>query len=253
MQMLSHSLRGLAAASAVFACTSVHAAVLDLSAAGSSGTINGATFRQAAPHPAGSGAIDAFVRLHGRGAVQRGHNTDRRPLAFDENRSPNFTRSLALNDVPRVNVGGVNYREFMLDVNESASRSRIVLDEVQIFLGAAGDLIGLSNLGSLVYDLDGGGGSDAQVVLNYNTSGGGSGTGDMLMLVPDASFAEQSSNAFVYLYSSFSDHDAGFEEWAVSRSGSFMLPGPVIPEPASLGLLSFGAILLAHRRRGSRG
>lgn len=245
------SLHAATAASAIaLAVSSTNAAMVDLTEAGSSGTINGAVYQQFTVQPTGTGYIDSFVRVQSNGGVQHGYNTDHRPLELDENNSPNFTRSLLLSEVPVVTFNGGNYREFLLDVNESASKSEITLDQVQIFLGAAGDLVGHPNLGTLVYDMDAG--SDSRVALDYNTSSGGSGKGDMLLLVPDASFAT-STNSFVYLYSRFSDHDAGFEEWAVAvpgggGAGGGFLPGPIIPEPAGVSLLLLGGLALCGRR-----
>ena len=70
-----------------------------------------------------------------RGGSEQGYNTDARPLQFDENKSPQFTRSLTLGEVPVVNVGGVEYREFLLDINQKSSASLLSLDEVRVFLG----------------------------------------------------------------------------------------------------------------------
>ena len=238
-----------AASALALAVSTTNAAVVDLTDAGSSGRINGAIYQQFTVQPTGTGYIDSFVRVQANGAVQHGYNTDHRPLQFDENNSPVFTRSLLLSDVPVVTVDGVNYREFLLDVNESASKSEVTLDQVRVFLGAAGDLIGYPNLGTLVYDMDAG--SDSRVELDYLASSGGSGKGDMLLLVPDANF-QASTNPFVYLYSSFSSHDAGFEEWAVNSGaggdGGGFLPSPPIPEPACAGLVLVGGLTVLGRR-----
>src|SRR5262249_35951199 len=85
--------------------------------AGSCGTIGGAIFQQSTPQPTGTGVIRSFVRVQGHSDVEQGYNTDARPLQFDENNSPQFTRSLQLGFVPRVVIKGVAYREFLLDIN----------------------------------------------------------------------------------------------------------------------------------------
>ena len=54
--------------------------------------------------------------------------------------------------------------------------------------------------------------------LDYLTSSSGSGKGNMLLLIANCNFA--GSSEFVYLYSEFSSHDAGFEEWAVSAAAA---------------------------------
>ena len=198
----------------------VPSASVDLTTLGSAGEINGALFQQSDARPTGTGLINSFVRLQGSG-VERGYNTDARPLQFDENRSPAFTRSLRLADVPVVIVNGVAYREFLLDINQKASAPLLSLDELKIFLGDRGNLSGYdANNGRLAgldaaYDMDAGG--DHSVLMNYSLNHG-SGSGDVSVLIPDRIFASSSSNPYVYLYSTFGQTAAansGFEEWAV--------------------------------------
>jgi hypothetical protein len=62
-------------------------------------------------------------------------------------------------------------------------------------------------------------GGDNWVLLDYRLNSG-SGSGDMLMYVPDALFA---GAAYVYLYSRFGEHfagDAGFQEWAAGEGSA---------------------------------
>src|SRR5262245_26776844 len=71
------------------------ATMFDLTTRGSNFVINGAIFQQSDMQPTGTGHIDSFLRIQGaaaHGEVQEGYNTDARPLQFDENKSPNFTR-----------------------------------------------------------------------------------------------------------------------------------------------------------------
>ncbi len=195
-------------------------AVLDLTAAGASGAVNEALFQQTNARPTGTGAISSFVRVQGTG-VERGYNTDARPLQLNENSSPRFTRSLRLSDVPVVVVDNVAYRQFLLDINQKSSAPLLSLDELQIFLGDRGDLTGydagadkLAGRGA-VYNLDGAG--DSAVLMNYSLNSG-SGSGDAFVLVPDRVFASPVADPNVYLYSAFGQTAAansGFEEWAV--------------------------------------
>src|ERR1043166_2586871 len=108
---------------------------LDLTTPGISGSINGAVFQQLTFQPAGCGVIDSFVRVQasGRATVEQGYNTDGKHQ-FDE-KNGNFTRSLLLSDVPVVNIGGVPYREFVLDINQSGSSPLLSLDELRFFVG----------------------------------------------------------------------------------------------------------------------
>ena len=200
---------------------------LDLTTRGSNGWVNDAYFAQFDAQPTGTGAIQSFVRIQGaaaKGPTQQGYNTDARPLQFDENKSPNFTRSLKTSDLPSVNIGGRQYREFLLDINQKSSQPLLSLDQLRVYVGSVGNLQGYNTAtGTLaglspVYDLDANG--DHWVKLNYRLNPG-SGGGDMLFYVPEAAFA--GGGDYVYLYSKFGEHyagNAGFQEWARGTGGA---------------------------------
>jgi hypothetical protein len=201
-------------------------ATLDLTTAGAGGCINGALLQQTGTQPTGSGAIHSFVRLFstGNASVEQGYNTDARPLQYDENNSPTFTRSLQLSEVPITMVNGVGYREFLLDINQKHSSPLVSLDELRIYVGNAPDVYGydpctqkLAGL-TAVYDLSAGGNS---VLLNAALSHG-SGSGDLHLLVPDAALTAPGGN-YIYLYSKFGatvSANGGFEEWAVQSQNN---------------------------------
>jgi hypothetical protein len=212
------------------------ASTLDLTTQGSSGTINGVLFQQAAQQPAGTGNIDSFVRLKaaGHGTIEQGYNTDARPLQFDEMKCANYTRSIQLSDLPVVEVNGVKYVQFLLDINQTGSTPLLSLDQLRIYLGNAGNLTGYDpntkQLAGLnpIYDMDAG--TDNTVLLNYNLNHGGSGIGDMYMLVPVSLFDGVSGNPYVYIYSRIGDTAAansGFEEWAIVSQNKSTLSGTV--------------------------
>jgi hypothetical protein len=203
---------------------------VDLTTVGAQGMVNGAIFEQGSVQPAGSGVIDAFVRIHALGGAtaEQGYNTDARPLQFNENSSPTFTRHIHLSDIPEVNIGGVNYRAFLLDINQKASQPLLSLDQVRIFEGNSGNLssydtkTGLLNGIAPLYDMNPGS-SKNWVELNGRLAQG-SGKSDMTLLVPDSYFlqADTSGNPdpYVYLFSRFGDNiitNGGFEQWAVQK------------------------------------
>ena len=220
----------------------VPATLFDLTSPGAAATLpSGAIVRQTDAQPTGTGVIQSFVRVQGAangGGSEQGYNTVVRPLQFDENKSPSFTRSLRLGDVPTVTVGGTAYREFLLDINQKSSAPRLSLDEVRIFIAGQPNLTGYDP-GSMTlagriasFDLDAG--SDSSIILDSRLNSG-SGSGDMFLLVPAASLAG-SADSFVYLYSKFgvqsgATANGGFEEWAVRTTGT---PPPPTPGTASL-------------------
>jgi len=230
---------------AVVAVSSAHADTLDLTTVGAWGTINGANFQQYSDGAGGSGNIDAFVRIQLTG-VEQGYNTDYRPVQFDENTSSSFTHSLLLSEVPLVSDDGTNYREFLLDINQSGV-NLLSLDDLEIYLETDPNIgVYPDNFTTLVYDLDAG--EDNWVKLDYSINAG-SGEGDMLAFIPDSFFMDEFGvylNDYVYLYSRFGENfgaNDGFEEWAHG------VGGPVIPEPATILLLGLGGLALLRKRR----
>jgi len=242
--------------------TAQAAIVVDLTREGAKGTINGAIYQQVDPQPTGTGVINTFLRIQAKG-VEEGFNTDHRPVQFDE-KTDIHTRSLLLTDVPQVTINGIPYREFLLDINETVPKSLLSLNDVQIFLESAPDLNVFSKLRNPVYKMDEG--ADNSVKLDYNLNHG-SGSGDMLLYVPEANFAA-TSGAYVYLYSKFGQPipgdsssvgadqtaDAGFEEWAAGKQGPGgtivpITPVTPVPEPAALTSIALAAFGLMTRKR----
>jgi hypothetical protein len=232
--------------------------IVDLTAAGSTGTANGAMFRQGQVQPTGSGVIDSFVRIdgHHKDGIEQGYNTDYRPLQFDEKKDATFTHSLDLSDVPLVTIDGMEYREFMLDLNDplGGNKDTLFLDQLQIFLGDSGSLHDFPSYdghANMVYNLDGAG--DTSIKLSAATNKGGSGKGDMFADIP-ADVFDHTSFSNVYLYSQFSSAGGGFEEWAVHKQVNAPTVDPVVPLPPAAwsglaGIIGLAAVSVVRSRK----
>lgn len=212
---------------------------LTLGSAGD-GSINGALFQWTSEQPTGTGVIQPFVRIQANGSEQ-GYNTDAVPVPFD-GKPGLWTHSLLLSAVPVVNVGGTDYLQFLLDINQVGSQDNhyLTMNAFQIYLGATGaqDTTTVSELGTLIYDM----GAGNKVELDYNLNPG-SGGGDMFAYVPTSLIIGE--NPFLYLYSAFGApgyaSNDGFEEWAVIGEPA----PPPIPEPGTIMLLGIGFLSLA--------
>lgn len=236
------------------------ATVIDLTTEGSSGTDGVALFVWTPAQPTGTGFIDSFVEIGqpgGKHPLVQAYNT-RVNNVFDNGSSDQFNHEITVGDAPVVTINGVQYREFLLDINQTATEDGrlLSLDEIQVFTSntpnqstESFNAVGVVALdGTLIYRLDSA--MDNWIKLNYFLNHG-SGSGDMFMYIPSALFGPDDSR-FVYLYSRFGENHRntdGFEEWAVLER-----PGQAaeVPEPSMLSFLSLGLAGLgatAWRRR----
>jgi hypothetical protein len=196
---------------------SVPAVMLDLSMLDASGSVDGVVFQQADPQPTGVGVINDFLRIQSNSGLEHGYNSDARPVQLDEKKD-HHTRSIRLNELPRVTAGGTDYRVILLGVNQNQASPLISLDELRLYVSdarfEAGYNVSTKHLGSLsaVWEL-----GDNWVKLNSALSSG-NGSGDMFLFVPEQLLTSGvGENPFVYLYSRFGvNHEAngGFEQWA---------------------------------------
>jgi uncharacterized repeat protein (TIGR01451 family) len=175
----------------------------------------------ASSDPTGSGIFESFLRVQ-KDDVEKGYNTDYRPLQFDENSSAQFTRSFKLADVPQVKIGETIYREFQLDINQQSSSDPewyISLDKFQVWLTDDPNLHGYDTStwgfpsGAVkVYDL-----GDNSIKLDYRTNPG-SGKRDYRVLVPESMFAGKTGEYVVLFTQNGATFEAndGYEEWGVA-------------------------------------
>ncbi|MFC7338039.1 hypothetical protein ACFQY0_12675 [Haloferula chungangensis] len=233
----------------------------------------------------GSGNYRRMYTLENKSSIADGYNRD---LAgdFESKVSGGFEAEAKITIEDLVDLGG--YYKFSLDINEPENKQDVTdyvsLDEIQIYVGSATDpdplpntIATLSDLGTLVYDLQAGlSGSDRYSILLQGDNG--SGRDEMAIYVPTSIFEDFGKDSFVYLYSKMGElgteetdqshmfegaalDKGGFEEWAAQETGSaeFIVPVPAttgssVPEPAQtlpIGALIMSGLLFGRRRSAS--
>ena len=182
----------------------------------------------------GTGVLDPFVRIQEQGNgsfktdnVESGFNTSapilkNTGILLDDhdNGGSNWNHAIRLSDIATVNVGGVDYYQFILDINEQGNdkNAGLSLDEFKVFYSGRNDLsvtsgdcntgagystCELANADGMAYNMDASPGGDASILMDYNNfSGSGYGV-DLSALVPVSNFAQASPNDYIYLYSTF--------------------------------------------------
>ncbi|MGV3512808.1 MAG: beta strand repeat-containing protein [Novosphingobium sp.] len=215
---------------------------LNITAAGSSVTIGGAIFQDAANTGSGTGGYNTFLAFgddNDGNDFEIGLNTDD-SNPFDPSNDEidaSKTKTVLLSNIPIIigtgtgpggngGVVGVQYYEFRVDLNESNNTpsTQISLDQFKIYLSSSNTIENVSQLGTPVYDMDAGG--NASVLLSEAGSSG-SGTDDYSVLVPVANFGNADpATTYMYLYVQMGAAgtdwitNGGFEEWNLQNAGS---------------------------------
>jgi hypothetical protein len=233
-----------------------HAAVCDLTSAGSTCSSFGAIYTNVLP--TGTFYIDPFLQMKNTGSEQ-GYNTngDTNPskggTQYQFNQSGE-TRALSTSELTPTLVGSTNYYQFMLNIDEPGSDPKLTLDQLQIFLSPSATLTsydsGTRTLGGLtaIYDLDSGG--DNSINLNYSLQTGRTGT--MIFYVPTSLFTQP---GYIYLYSQFGatgyTAGAGLEEWWIrtNNTSDTSITRVANPEPGTLVLVGSALALGVRRMR----
>lgn len=223
-------------------------AAIDLSCAA---PINGAIFTTNDLQATGTGLIDPFLRIQANGSEQ-GYNEDYNPGPagtpnFDE-KTGIWTHSVPMSELGTINIGGTDYYQFLLDINQTNANPYLTMNSLELFQSSTanpncGTSVG-SCLGALAYNLDAGGNNS--VMLNYDLNPG-SGAGDLWAYIPTTDFS--GTSGYLIMYSAFGAppcpvgetclSNDGFEEWAVVPNTT------PIPEPGSLALFGTGILSMA--------
>jgi len=219
--------------------------------------------------PAGTGVFQPFLSYQKRD-TEEGINTSQLGNGqgvLDDKRVPQWTHDLHLNQLGTITRNGVSYYAFELDANETGSgqpNRLLSIDDIRIytsssspFVGAGGSIgndnqahaaVAADSVGTLRYAQNEPNGIANYVLIDASRrtegSTSGSGSSDMLVLVPTSLFAGAGANDFVTFYTLNGAHDAagdvgsdaGFEEWRA-------LVGAPVPDGGST-LLLLGSALI---------
>jgi hypothetical protein len=204
----------------------------DLRAAGSSTTIGGAIFQDSANIGSGTGGYNTFLAVQDNndaGSAEAAFNSDDDSPIEPSNPEQDLSKShtVRLSDIPIKVIGGIEYYEFRVDLNESNSNpnGQISLDQFIIKVAPTTTTILTKDqfdAAITVYNMDAGG--DRTLLLSEVSTG--SGTDDYSVLVPVSNFAiypPTTTNMYLYVQMGAREGDygtdGGFEEWNLQNAG----------------------------------
>lgn len=191
----------------------------------------------------GTGVIRPFLSIQGNG-TESGFNISQGVL--DTKRNGQYTVTQRVSDLQTVNVDGVSYYSFLLDINEpNNSNSTISIESIKIYTSSKlyTSLESLSSKGTLQFDLDG----LTPTTLVYNDRNSGSGQGDIAFFIPVSAVAGVPSDHYFYMYQEFGGGSAqtgsGYEETTHGANLTFVPvpePNAIMPILAVLGVVVAG-------------
>lgn len=197
--------------------------------------------------PTGTGVYQPFLREQ-HNDTEQAFNTDFDPVPLD-GKAGIWTHSVQFSSLATVNIGGVDYYAFNLDINEPSgpNDNLISLDTFQIYESGDRALSSLAQVqaSSKLFDMDAGG--DQEVDMNGDLHQG-SGTDDVWVYIPKSALNFSNANDYLYLYAAFGNAGGslssadGFEEWRVLQGPNTPPPPPPIPEPTTMVLFGSGLI-----------
>lgn len=194
--------------------------------------------------------VDIFLRIEpsADSSSQQGYNTD--ALLGKSLSTEKVSHSLKISDVPIVNIGGTDYREFILRINEpvisnnNQDLSKIVLEKLEIFLGNTPDLTNYPNFdgnATKIFDIE----QNSVLLQDINSDNT---SYDYFVYIKDSLFSskakEQQAQKYVYLFSQFTNAEGGVEEWAVRKEDKKAIIPPIIPDGKGGGGGGTGELLL---------
>lgn len=238
---------------------SASATLIDLNANVTGTAANGTIYTRDSTKGTGTGIFDPFLRIQDS-PTEEGYNADyaSQPQAPYDEKVGVHTHSLQFSDLVYVELDGIGYYEFLLDLFEpqGGGKEFVYLNSVQIFNTGASPLaspfpVSLALLGPKLYDMDSSG--DVTVKLNADLASG-NGEHDMAMFILASSFNGVGLNDYITFYSAFGGtrntegaSEGSFEEWGLREKTVSELP-----EPSSILLILLGMLgLFVIRSRSS--
>jgi hypothetical protein len=181
--------------------------------------------------------VYTFLRIESLPGISstEGYNTDASLVKSQATEKQQLSHSLKLSEVPIVNIGGQDYREFILNISEPGKTktnpdlAKIVLEKLEIYLGNApnlGNYPTFNGEASKTFDLD----QNSVLLQDINSDRGGH---DYFVYISNTFFTDSNKGAkkYVYLFSKFSDAEGRDVEWAVRKLDQASLL-PTIPAGA---------------------